>query len=866
MLVWGLVLGMAGAAGAEEVCMNGVAPGVNWCAYGDGNLQEEIHWATVDLTVPEVYIRVTRDDEGPVTTSQEATNTASSVTINGDWDDTNYQGPHGLSVGNAWYFEGSQDWDNDNPAGDWSFLSCTADKQCRMNPVNVLEEWTWNEINVIGGNGQRLVIDGVLQSPNYDNCTRPRSGVCLDITGEVMTFFVAEGDGDCASDTGWTPSDFAQFVFDHGCYNGLMLDGGGSSDLVINQVHVTDRPPGEPAERSTHNHLSVIHHQGGVDPLCTNLMNGRRCDGDTLVTCQGGSADLGDCPFFGATCEEAQGTAYCVHEALCPHGANADACQDDSVMIRCSLGQPTEFDCGSIFGASCEDTPGSARCIQVGCVNGGDTSWCDGDTLKTCAPDMLEDLNISFLTEVDCAASGQTCGAGACVTGDSDGDGVPDADDCAPDNNAIYPGATETCNGLDDDCDGDTDDEPSDAQTFFLDIDGDGYGNPNEKLVACDQPPAYSDNGLDCNDTDYETNPGKDETCNLSDDDCDDVIDEDAANTQTLYLDVDGDGFGNPNQSQLGCFAGDGWVTDNTDCNDTLATTYPGATEVCNTMDDDCDGESDEMASDAQTFYLDIDGDGYGNPNEKTVACDQPPAYSDNSLDCNDTDYETNPGKDETCNLSDDDCDDAIDEDATNTQTLYLDVDGDGYGNPNQSQLGCFAGDGWVTDNTDCNDTDPQTHPDAVEIPDDGTDQDCDGQDATSETQPDAGSTDPDAASAEPDAEEADTGPETDAATTPEPDTGTTPEPDTGTTPQPDTGEASGDSGAGSGGGPDTTSYPGGGEIPSESGGGSSGGGGCHASHEAGGSPLAVLLLLLLSAATLRRRRPELKRAGGPRG
>jgi uncharacterized protein (TIGR03382 family) len=662
-----IVIACAVPVHAEEICWDDIAPGVDWCVFGEGNLQEEVHWARVDLTVPELYIRVTRDEEGPLTASQEAAQKQSTVTINGDWDSASYNGPQGLSVGGGWYFEGSQDWDNDNPAGDWSFLACDANKQCRINPPNVLEQWTWNEINVVGGNGQRLVIDGVLQAPSYDSCTRPRSGVCLDATGEIMTFFVAEGDNSCGSSTGWTPSDFAQFVFDHGCYNGLMLDGGGSSDLVINQVHVTDRPPTEPAERSTHSHLSIIHQPAPVDPLCADLMNGKRCQGDTLITCQGGAAESGDCSLFGSACEESDGTAYCTLAlpGFCPNGANTDSCTDESVMSRCSLGQPTAFDCASIFGASCEDYGTGARCIQYGCIYGGDASWCDAEVAKTCTPDNSGDLNISYLTESDCAAQGEACQDGACITTDVDADGYPSeaygGTDCDDANGLVNPGASESCNDIDDDCDGQIDEGAVDAPTWYLDIDGDGYGNPNEILVACTQPPAYVAVGTDCNDTDFETHPGHEETCNLADDDCDAQIDEDATNISTFYLDIDGDGFGDPLSSKQDCFASDSWVADDTDCND--------------------------------------------------------------------TDFETHPGHEETCNLADDDCDAQIDEDATNISTFYLDSDGDGFGDPLSSKQDCFASDTWVADDTDCDDSTPSVHPEATETPDDDVDQDCDGED-----------------------------------------------------------------------------------------------------------------------------------------
>ena len=449
-----LAMMLAAPAVAEEVCWYDVAPGVDWCAYGDGNLQEEIHWAVVDLTVPGTYLHVTRDEDGPVTTSQEAANLGSSVTLNGDWQSALYDGPHGLSVGNGWLFAGSHDWDSSiNPPGDWSFLACDAKKQCRFNPPNLKEEWHWDELHVIGGNGARLVIDGVLQVPQYDSCTRPRSGVCLDVSGTVMTLFGAEGDNSCSSDTGWTPWDFAAFVFDHGCHDGLMLDGGGSTDLVIAGVHVTDRPPTQPEEVATHNHLSVLH-SPLVDPACATMMNGRRCEGSLLITCQGGLHDPADCGFLGLPCEEGSGTAYCV-SAPCTNGSNGDVCVNDHLMTRCQLGQVFPFDCSDLFGATCEDTPGGARCIMAGCDYGGDASWCDGDVLKTCTPDSSGDLEVSYLTQVPCAETGQLCLDGACADPVAEPDGTGDVGTDAVDADDFDPGPDP-----DTDVDPDTADSP----------------------------------------------------------------------------------------------------------------------------------------------------------------------------------------------------------------------------------------------------------------------------------------------------------------------------------------------------------------------------------------------------------------------
>ena len=108
---------------------------------------------------------------------------------------------------------------------------------------------------------------------------------------------------------------------------------------------------------------------------------------------------------------------------------------------------------------------------------------------------------------------------------------------------------------------------------------------------------------------------------------------------------------------------------------------YPGADEYCNTEDDDCDGNIDEAgAVDAQPFYPDNDGDGYGLNFVATYACTaQPGTVADNS-DCDDTTAQVRPGAAEFCNNRDDDCDGDLDEDAADATLFYIDNDSDGRG------------------------------------------------------------------------------------------------------------------------------------------------------------------------------------------
>lgn len=131
----------------------------------------------------------------------------------------------------------------------------------------------------------------------------------------------------------------------------------------------------------------------------------------------------------------------------------------------------------------------------------------------------------------------------------------------------------------------------------------------------------------------------------------------------------------------------DGYSEVEGDCNDNDATIYPGATETCNLVDDNCDGTVDEGVG--TYFYPDNDGDGYGKDNSGVeTGCSAPEGYADNEDDCDDTKASVYPGAHEYENGIDDDCDGLIDED-------YVDNDGDGYTE--------FYGD--------CDDANPKVYP-----------------------------------------------------------------------------------------------------------------------------------------------------------
>jgi hypothetical protein len=304
---------------------------------------------------------------------------------------------------------------------------------------------------------------------------------------------------------------------------------------------------------------------------------------------------------------------------------------------------------------------------------------------------------------------------------------VADATDCDDAQDDAFPGADERCNGVDDDCDTLVDEEAVDASSFYTDLDGDGFGDATALVLACDAPADAVSDATDCDDTIASIFPGAPELCDGLDNDCTGVADDDAGLDGAWYADVDGDGFGDDAVTQVTCAQPAGFVAASGDCDDTSALTFPGADEDCDPADRDCDGDPTDDAVDAVTYWLDVDGDGYGGSLASIDACTLPDGYAEDTTDCDDTRDVSYPGAPELCDGRDNDCDAAVDEDATDPLTWYADVDGDGFGDAAASLEACDAPADHVSNDGDCDDTTAAARPGAAEICD-GLDNDCDAR------------------------------------------------------------------------------------------------------------------------------------------
>lgn len=350
LLSAGVFLGLLAEVGAGDVWTT-PHPGIRRLHRTTSN--QNINVLLVDLCKAGVSLRATATGERRRTVSSFGNLVGAHAAINGDFFSFSTYSTDGMSMSGGALWSGTKDHGYVAPLA----IGAKRIEMPHHNNVNAAEPWMKE---IVSGHPTLLDQGTYVGNSGDPLCTARHPRTIIGLTQDKKTLILAVVDGRATSRIGMTCPELATLLREFGAYNGVNMDGGGSSSMWVRGVGVVNNPS-DGSERTVANHLAVFARGSGGADQCPCQPG---CQGSKIT---GPDCGVGDCAAFGATCADDRLGVRCV-SVFCPALGTKKVCLNDKLLGDCKDGAITTADC-SAFGLYCS-TAGvpDARCVSVFCV------------------------------------------------------------------------------------------------------------------------------------------------------------------------------------------------------------------------------------------------------------------------------------------------------------------------------------------------------------------------------------------------------------------------------------------------------------------------------------------------------------------